>query len=72
MASVWAIPVLREIRTVPVSRLVENIERQLRAKPENVELHLNLARLYAMAYALKVTEVEGDAITTLPLEVFKV
>ena len=59
MATAWAIPVMREIRQVPVARLVENIERQLREKPENVELHLNLARLYAMAYALKVTEHEA-------------
>jgi tetratricopeptide (TPR) repeat protein len=52
-------PMVREIRKVPVSRLVENIERQLRENPENVELHLNLARLYAMAYALKATELDG-------------
>lgn len=59
MASLWAMPMIREVRKVPVSRLVENIERQLREKPENVELHLNLARLYAMAYALKATEFDG-------------
>jgi hypothetical protein len=56
VAYVWAIPPVSEIRKVPVPRLVENIERQLREKPDNVELHLNLARLYAMAYALKITE----------------
>jgi len=59
MAYVWGMPLIREIRKVPVPRLVENIERQLREKPDNVELQLNLARLYAMAYALKVTEHEA-------------
>jgi hypothetical protein len=68
MASVWAMYIEVEIRKVPVSRLVENIERQLRAKPENVKLHLNLARLYAMAYALKVTEHDGVVVGPERLE----
>jgi hypothetical protein len=59
-ATAWAVPIIREIRKVPVARLVENIERELRQKPDNVALHLNLARLYAMAYALKVTEFDAD------------
>ena len=45
-----------ETRKVPVQRLAENIERQLAQRPDNVELRLNLARLHAMAYALKVSE----------------
>jgi len=48
-----------ETRRVPVARLVENIERQLKQKPEDVTLRLNLARLYAMAYALKATEFDA-------------
>jgi tetratricopeptide (TPR) repeat protein len=68
MASVWALHVTREILKVPMPRLVENIERQLREKPENVELHLNLARLYAMAYALKVTEYDGVVVGPERLE----
>ena len=68
MASVWAISVVREIRKVPVPRLAENIERQLAEKPDNVELHLNLARLYAMAYALKVTEYDGVVVGPERLE----
>jgi hypothetical protein len=45
-----------ETRKVPIQRLVANIERQLRNNPNDIELRLNLARLYAMAYALKVGE----------------
>ena len=59
-ATAWAVPIIREIRKVPVARLAENIERELRQKPDNIALHLNLARLYAMAYALKVTEFDAD------------
>lgn len=46
-------------KKVPVQRLAENIERQLQQKPDNIELRLNLARLYAMAYALKAAEFEA-------------
>lgn len=67
-ASVWAMYAMIEIRKVPVPRLVENIERQLREKPENVELHLNLARLYAMAYSLKVAEHDGVVVGPERLE----
>jgi hypothetical protein len=59
VAVVDAIFVIEEIRKVPVQRLAENIERQLSQDPANVELRLNLARLYAMAYALKVTEFDA-------------
>jgi hypothetical protein len=48
-----------ETRKVPVQRLAGNIERQLANNPSNIELRLNLARLYAMAYALKVTEFDA-------------
>ena len=54
-----AIFVRVETKKVPVARLAENIERQLKAQPNDVTLRLNLARLYAMAYALKVTEFEA-------------
>jgi tetratricopeptide (TPR) repeat protein len=58
--SVSGMFIMREIRKVPVARLAENIESYLRKIPENVDLRLNLARLYAMAYALKVTEFDAD------------
>jgi hypothetical protein len=50
--------VLPEIRTVPVDRLASNLEAQIKQEPASVELHLNLARLHAMAYALKTSEAE--------------
>jgi tetratricopeptide (TPR) repeat protein len=49
------------IQTVPVDRLAQNIERQLKDKPEDILLRLNLARLYAMAYALKTTELKATS-----------
>jgi len=49
-----AIHIPVETRLVPTARLVENLERDLKANPRNIQTVLNLARLYAMAYALKV------------------
>jgi tetratricopeptide (TPR) repeat protein len=45
-----------ETRRVPVSRLVENLERQVAADPADVQSRINLARLHGMAYALKAEE----------------
>jgi tetratricopeptide (TPR) repeat protein len=45
-----------ETREVPVDRLVANLERELKANPTNVQTIINLARLHAMAWALKVDE----------------
>jgi len=45
-----------ETRDVPVDRLVANLERELKADPANVQTLINLARLHAMAWALKVEE----------------
>ena len=42
---------LPEIRTVPVNRLVANLEAEIRQDPANVELHLNLARPAALGDA---------------------
>ena len=53
-----AIFVAPEIRTVPVERLAANLQAQIAQDPKNVELHLNLARLHAMAYALKTSNAE--------------
>jgi len=41
-----------ESRRVPVARLVTNLERQLATNPKDAELHIKLARLYGMAFAL--------------------
>jgi len=41
---------------VPIQRLVANLERELQADPKNVQTLVNLARLHAMAHALKIEE----------------
>jgi tetratricopeptide (TPR) repeat protein len=56
-AGLDAIFVLPETRKVPVARLVANLEKELAAGPATVDLHLRLARLYGMAYALNADEV---------------
>ncbi len=53
-----AIFVVPEIRTVPVDRLAANLDAQIKQDPSSVELHLNLARLHAMAYSLKKSDAE--------------
>ncbi len=45
-----------ETREVPIDRLVANLERELKADPSNVQTLINLARLHAMAFALKTDE----------------
>jgi tetratricopeptide (TPR) repeat protein len=45
-----------ETREVPIDRLVANLERELKANPANVQTLINLARLHAMAFALKTDE----------------
>ena len=45
-----------ETQKVPVGRLVDNLERQLAADPDNPDRHINLARLHGMAWALKSEE----------------
>jgi tetratricopeptide (TPR) repeat protein len=51
-----AIYMRMETREVPIDRLVANLERDLKANPANVETLINLARLHAMAFALKTDE----------------
>ena len=45
-----------DIEDVPVARLVANLEKELAASPKNPDIHLRLARLYAMAYAANTSE----------------
>ena len=59
----------RETQRVPVERLAENITRRLKVNPDDISLRLNLARLFAMAYALKASDFgagTGDSATALP------
>jgi tetratricopeptide (TPR) repeat protein len=55
-AGLGAIYVRPDLENVPVARLVSNLERELAADPKNAEIHLRLARLYAMAYAANAEE----------------
>jgi hypothetical protein len=52
-----AIYMTMETSQVPIERLAANLERERKADPRNVEPVINLARLYAMGYALKLSEV---------------
>ena len=56
-----AIYVLPEIREVPVDRLAANLEREAKEDPRNIQKVINLARLYAMAFALKSNNVPTTA-----------
>ncbi|HET7219168.1 MAG TPA: hypothetical protein VFJ02_14020 [Vicinamibacterales bacterium] len=59
---VSAIFVTPELRQVPVARLLENLERQRSADPKDVGAIINVARLHAMAFALKSEEVPAARI----------
>lgn len=54
-----AIFMQQDIKLVPVSRLVSNLEREIKANPKDVQRLINLARLHAMAFALKTAEFPG-------------
>jgi hypothetical protein len=55
-ASVGGIYMRPDIEDVPVARLVANLEKELAADPKNPDIHLRLARLYAIAYSANTTE----------------
>jgi tetratricopeptide (TPR) repeat protein len=52
-----AIYMAMETSQVPIERLATNLERERQADPKNAERLVNLARLYAMGYALKIPDV---------------
>jgi tetratricopeptide (TPR) repeat protein len=62
-ASLNALYVRSDVRSVPVARLVSNLEKQLATNPRDADVHINLARLYGMAYA-----VNSDELPVLALE----
>jgi tetratricopeptide (TPR) repeat protein len=41
-----------EVKTVPVARLVRNLETRAQARPDDAAVRVNLGRLHGMAYAL--------------------
>lgn len=47
-----------DLERVPVERLISNLQKRVEAEPNSGHLWLRLARLHAMAYALKTIEVE--------------
>jgi hypothetical protein len=52
-ASVSGLFAREETENVPVDRLVRNLEQRVVARPDDVRLLLNLARVHAMAFATK-------------------
>ena len=50
-----------QLEATPVERLVRNLSEQLKAKPKDVKLRFNLARVHAMAFALKTDEAKVRA-----------
>src|SRR5262245_20496701 len=56
-----------EVRQVPVSRLLANLEGDLKSDPANADKEINLARLYGMAYALRSDRVPAaDQVSPSP------
>jgi len=51
-----------EAEQVPIERLVANLEAELKVNPTNVQTLINLARLHAMAYSLKVDAFPGASL----------
>jgi hypothetical protein len=47
-----------DVQRVPVERLVTNLEEAVKKDPKNVQVLVNLARVHAMAYALKTETAE--------------
>ena len=45
-----------QLEATPVDRLGKNLSEQLKAKPKDVMLRFNLARVHAMAFALKTDQ----------------
>jgi tetratricopeptide (TPR) repeat protein len=46
-----------DVRNVPIDRLTTNLTRMVKERPQDIELRVNLARVYAMAYARKLFEI---------------
>jgi hypothetical protein len=57
-----AIYVKPDLENVPVARLVANLERELAGDPKSPDIHLRLARLYAMAYAANADELPTSVV----------
>ena len=51
-----------DLENVPVARLVSNLERELATDRKSADIHLRLARLYAMAYAANAEELPAKVV----------
>ena len=47
-----------QLEATPVDRLVKNLSEAIKVKPKDVQLRFNLARVHAMAYALKTDQTQ--------------
>ena len=47
-----------DLEATPVDRLVKNLEAQVKAKPKDVRLRFNLARVHGMAFASKTDQTQ--------------
>jgi tetratricopeptide (TPR) repeat protein len=54
------------LEKVPVEKLVANLQKLVDEKPKDAQLRLNLARVHAMAYALKTDTAEVNAKAKVP------
>src|SRR5688572_22883594 len=57
-----AIYVKPDLQNVPVARLVSHLERELATDPKSADVHLRLARLYAMAYAANAEQLQATVV----------
>lgn len=57
-SSVHAIFIRPDLEKVPVERIVKNLEQIAAKEPKNVQARYNLARVHAMAFALKTDTAE--------------
>lgn len=61
--AVWAIP---QTKTVPIDRLIANLEHEVLVRTNDAELYYALARVHSMAYALKTNEMEVNKTDDMP------
>jgi hypothetical protein len=53
-----ALYAIGQIQTVPIERLIQNMEQLIANDPKDATLRFNLARVHAMAFALKMTDTQ--------------
>src|SRR5262249_18758071 len=66
VAGVGGTFVIGDIREVPVDRIIRNLSARVAAQPGDPQLLARLARVHAMAFALKASELSVDTRTLEP------